>query len=475
MSLIKRLVDKIKLFTADTNQARKINALLVLVILLMLPLILVVSKQRQNTAQFAANEIPTQTLAPVHVAFTPSGMRDVPDPLYGVTVDNVANISGIVESLSHFTHKPTTRIVFDGGTQPSDYQQAITQIQPVSYILGMLADSTAIKSYSAAAYAQRARDFLAAFGNQVDIWEVGNEINGEWLGTDVPNKMINAYNVIKQAGKRTELTLYYNGLDDNNNCYSNKNNLMFRWAQANIPDSMKQGLDYVLISFYEQDCPGVSKDWTTVFTQLHQMFPNSRIGFGENGTTKFSDNASLKIQYMNEYYPVWVNVPCYVAGHFWWYFYQDGIPYSNNTLWTTLNNDMNAMVMPASTGCGEAPTGVISGGPTNTSAPTSVVTATITLSPTSYIVTPTLYCLGSCPTIPVSQEPINQVSTQPTQQIQQTVTPEIIISQVPSVIPSSNGPVPSVPANPKQIQPTLLQILLQFIMLLLNLFRNLFR
>lgn len=356
-------------------------------------------------------------------AATPTGMRTVPDPLYGVTVDSVDNLSGIVASLSHFTHKPTTRIIFDEGQQPSDYTQAVSQIQPVSYTMGMIADSTAIGSYSSTQYAQRQTDYLNAFGNQIDIWEVGNEINGEWLGSDVPAKMIAAYNVVKNAGKRTALTLYYNGLDDTNNCYENKNNLMFRWAQANVPDTMKQGLDYVFISFYEQDCSGVSKDWTKVFTQLHQMFPNAKIGFGENGTTKSSDAQSLKLQYMHEYYPAWVNVPCYTAGHFWWYYAED---YSNTTLWNALNTDMNALV-PQVNGCG-----------TTTAPPPS---------PTD--ITPTLYCLGACP------------STQPRSE------------QQPSEMPPSAPTTP--PQQPHGNNQSLIQLLLGFLMQLISFFINLFR
>jgi hypothetical protein len=294
------------------------------------------------------NSMPTDTpnTPTSGAAHSPAGMRAVPDPLYGVTVDNVANISGIVDSLAHLSHMPTTRIVFDYGQPPSAYAEAIRRIHSVSYIVGMIADSSTMKRYTTAAYAQRVTDYLTTFGSQVDIWEVGNEINGDWLGSDAAAKMVEAYNQVKRAGRRTALTLYYNGLDDTNNCYQNADTLMFRWAQANIPDDMKQGLDYVFLSYYEQDCPGVSKDWTAIFGQLRHMFPNSRLGFGENGTRKASDPTALKLQYMREYYPLWVNVPCYVAGHFWWYFYEDGIPYQNNPLWTALNDAMSALAPP---------------------------------------------------------------------------------------------------------------------------------
>lgn len=40
----------------------------------------------------------------------------------------------------------------------------------------------------------------------VDIWVIGNEINGEWLGdtAGVVAKMTGAYDVVKAAGKRQQ-------------------------------------------------------------------------------------------------------------------------------------------------------------------------------------------------------------------------------------------------------------------------------
>lgn len=390
--------------TSAKKKKRALSSLLfytffsLLLVLITLPFIIA---ERQTTDQEAAVNR-TQS-------YTPPSMRQVPDPLYGVTLDNVENLPGIVASLSNLTHRPTARIVFDEGQPPSYYDQAVRQIQPVSYILGMLADSTAIKSYSPQQYTQHTTDYLNAFGNLVDIWEIGNEINGEWLGTDVPAKMITGYNTVKAAGKRTALTLYYNGMDDTNNCYENQENLMFRWAEKNVPAEMKQGLDYVFVSFYEDDCPGVSKDWNAVFTKLHQMFPNSRIGFGENGTATATAAQSLKITYIQEYYPKWVNVPCYVAGNFWWYFYQDGIPHTNNPLWTAINNSMNALPVPNDIGCGDS--GGIKTDPTPTLQPY----------PTQMLITPTLYCLGGCQApsqpvqtpAPITITPANPEITEP--------------------------------------------------------------
>jgi hypothetical protein len=430
---MKRQTNKKK--SMRTDNFKRVFIFIITPLLLLIILLPFILNSRQD---------PRQNAAGTQASFIPMGMRAVPDPLYGVTIDTVNPLADIVTSLSKFSHKPTVRIVFDEGQQPSTYAQAVMQIQPVGYILGMIADSTAIGQYTAPQYAQRATDYLNAFGSQVDIWEVGNEINGEWLGSDVPAKMTNAYNVFKTAGKRTALTLYYNGLDDNQNCYSNKNNLMFRWAQANVPETMKQGLDYVFISFYEQDCPGVSKDWNTVFMQLHQMFPNAKIGFGENGTTKPTDPQSLKLQYINEYYPVWVDVPCYTAGHFWWNYAND---YKDSTVWNALNTAMNNLTVPQTNNCGS------------------------TTVRTLEAITPTLVCLGSCP----SSAPTVQPSVAPTQperaqqEVVATTAPTQNIESQPSTIISPTNPSPRQGSNQ-----SFLQLLIAFIRQLLEFFKNLF-
>ncbi|GAA3030296.1 hypothetical protein GCM10020229_47170 [Kitasatospora albolonga] len=45
----------------------------------------------------------------------------------------------------------------------------------------------------------------------MDVWEIGNEVNGNWLGSyaDVSTKITDAYRQVEAAGKRSALTLYY--------------------------------------------------------------------------------------------------------------------------------------------------------------------------------------------------------------------------------------------------------------------------
>lgn len=269
------------------------------------------------------------------VIYRPRPTLPIPTPMVGVTVDSVSQLADIVTSLQSIKKTPTTRIVFDEWVPASNYRNATVKIRNVSYVMGEILDSYYVRQYSVAQYLARTREYLSTLGDVVDIWEVGNEINGEWLGKndDVVAKMTGAYDIVKAAGKITELTLYYN-----KDCWSRSSNEMFTWAQNNIPARMKQGLDYVLVSYYEDDCNGLQPDWPTVFKRLQAMFPNSKIGLGEVGTK----DPAKKATYINRYYPMTINQPNYVGGYFWWYFKQDMVP-NSKALLDTLNAAIDKM------------------------------------------------------------------------------------------------------------------------------------
>ena len=257
--------------------------------------------------------------------------------LYGVTVSNPWNqLPAIITSLKNLAKKPTTRIVFDEKVPASEYKNIVSQIHKVSGTMGELVDSSSMKQYSLAQYLSRTKQYLNTLKGNIDIWEIGNEINGEWLGStsSVVAKMTGAYDLVKQQEGKAALTLYYN-----QGCYGKADHELFAWAKKNIPPRMKQGLDYVFISYYEDDCNNLEPDWPAVFNKLGALFPNSKIGFGECGTI----NKNFKEAYIYNYYTMQITHPRYVLGGFWWYFDAsqsggpgDMVPWKNH-LWSVLN------------------------------------------------------------------------------------------------------------------------------------------
>jgi len=287
--------------------------------------------------------------------FQLSGQAQAPVPLYGITVDRVTPLPDIVASIGKLHHRPTTRIVYDRGKSPNAYREATVAIRQVSYVMGQVVDSFYMKCYTVPEYLQRTKDYVDTLGDVVDIWEIGNEINGDWTfgktkgchpkatvrstsAPDVAAKMIAAYDYVKSKGRVSELTLYYN-----QGCGAPAVNEMFIWAEANIPDRMKLGLDYVLVSYYEDDCGGRQPDWPAVFQRLAAMFPNSKLGMGECGAQRRAAAYEVKKQYIDRYYRMHIDVPNYVGGYFWWYFRQDMVPYQDsrhriNRMWQALDD-----------------------------------------------------------------------------------------------------------------------------------------
>ena len=282
---------------------------------------------------------PTQTLAATLSPWTtPTSPAVIPAPIYGVTVDDIRNNSATVTALTKLPKKMTVRIVFDPGMNPSDYQDAVNQIHSVAYVMGQPVDSSSMKRYSVDQYRSRFQEYLNAFGNTIELWEVGNEVNGEWLGSasDVSAKIAAAYDVVKAAGKTSVLTLHFNEGPD---CPTYPINEMYSWVQTFVPDRMKQGVNYVLFSYFPENCPEIKPDWNAEFTHTGNVFPNSKLGFGELGYEVGTQ--AQKESLIREFYPKQISHPRYVKGIFWWYFKEEMVPYTNY-LWGVLNQAISS-------------------------------------------------------------------------------------------------------------------------------------
>ena len=258
--------------------------------------------------------------------------QDIPAPLYGVTVDNPWNAAQTVIALVGFARHVTARIVFDEQETARDYDRVVQPLSAVADLMGEILDSRFVRNLPIDQFQQRVDDYLTTWGGRIAIWEICNECNGEWLGTtpDVVAKMTYAYDAAKARGFTAALTLYYN-----QGCWSNPANEMFQWAGDNVPDRMVQGLDYVLVSYYEDDCNGGRPDWQSVFDRLAAMFPNSKVGFGEIGTDG-NETEEEKAAYIQRYYGLQIDNPQYIGGYFYWWFSEDMVPFTRY-LWNVLN------------------------------------------------------------------------------------------------------------------------------------------
>lgn len=269
-----------------------------------------------------------------HVAYSmasglPGTGRIPAGQIYGVTTDDGYDGRGVAAAVGALSKKVVTRIVYDGHVPATDYFAGTKQIYQAAYVMGGLLDSLDVKSYSIGAYLGRMREYLHTLGPYVDIWEIGNEVNGEWLGDTnaVIQKISGAFDIAKTSGAVTALTLYYN-----KGCWADPAHEMFRWIEVNLPLRMKTGLEYVLVSYYEDDCNDLRPDWAAVFARLAKAFPNSRLGIGEMGTTRTSAKRDHLSRYFKMSLPGVISEPRFVGGYFYWYFHQDMVP-ASKPLW----------------------------------------------------------------------------------------------------------------------------------------------
>lgn len=274
----------------------------------------------------------------------------------GLTIDNIGQLSAKVAAISALPKATTTRVVFDEGQAASVYTAAIAALKPVTGLMGELVDSSFLKQYTGGAggtYKARATEYLAAHGADVDIWEYANEINGNWVAgnaasnagvalgraetyADVAAKVDLAFGVFHDAGKTTACTLFYNpnGVDGPNEPTP------VQWSQQHATARMKAGTDFVLLSWYEtlfnnfRPSAAVIKQ---LCIDLHALWPNALIGFGELGLPSAANTAAKQAtarSIMAYYYALNIDLPYYIGGYFWWYGSQDilaaGAPLKND-------------------------------------------------------------------------------------------------------------------------------------------------
>jgi hypothetical protein len=251
-------------------------------------------------------------------------------PLYGVTLDEVVHLERLLGMLAALPERPTTRVYFDRREPASYYQRALQQIHRVSGVMGELLDSSDEKAVSVNAFQSRTLSYLATLGADVDIWEIGNEVNGNWTGPyeTVAAKLTEAYDDVTAAGGVSALTLYANDFGPEH-CGDGLSELTpVQFTQQYVPARVAEGLNYVLLSYYPTQCEGREPDSREVaieLERLHALYPKAALGFGEVGLPRPVGRASLATaeQIMQWAYSLAPALPYYVGGYFWWYGAED--------------------------------------------------------------------------------------------------------------------------------------------------------
>ena len=206
--------------------------------------------------------------------------------------------------------------------------------------MGELLDSSDSRASPTAAYNKRVKSYLAVarqLGRRVGDRQRGQrQLDRAATPRSRPSSPT-AYNDVTSAGKRSALTLYYNiGCGDGP---AELDPIAF--TEQYVPAAARNGLDYVLLSYYEGDCKGIRPSagtWTTYFARLHDLYPHAQLGFGEIGMDQPATTSTLGTarSLMTYYYGLDIALPYYVGGYFWWYYDEDCLPLATKPLWATL-------------------------------------------------------------------------------------------------------------------------------------------
>jgi len=297
-------------------------------------------------------------------------------PWLGFTIDTVSNYQ-INLDLAAKLGGPYAwiRVVFDYGQGPATYANLINYAKTKGLkVLGQPVDSSYDRNYTRAQYKQRFTDFIAAFP-QIDAWEVGNEVNGEWLSNDIAGKIADAAAEVKARapGKPTVLTLFWQ-LNT-----SSVVNSMFTWVQDKLPVATRDLIDVVTVSQYQEQAPmGVFFD--QMMLRVQSEFPKAKIALGELGYwipgqtywwaySQNDPNVTARHAVARQYYNAAFDFPNSVGATFWWNFISE---FRNDTVMQGIVAELRDKLIAG----GGAPV-------TPTPTPTPIATATATPTPTA--------------------------------------------------------------------------------------------
>jgi hypothetical protein len=247
--------------------------------------------------------------------------------IYGLTLESMDAKEIMADSLKGLDVPIRTRIVFQRGYDETFYRpyvEAIRAADPTKIsIMGCFADSQHLKCYSVKEYRNRVKDFIGTCGECIDWWECGNEINGNWLGDQVVEKVQAAVVEVKAAGSTVVLTPYLS-----NPAQTEPEHVMQTWLRK-LPASIRQQTHYALVSFYDDDNLGYCPDWNQIMKDIADVFPDAKgIGIGECGTA----DPVKKLEFLRRYYTLKPSHRRFMGGYFWWYGSDDFVPKSK-PLW----------------------------------------------------------------------------------------------------------------------------------------------
>jgi hypothetical protein len=267
---------------------------------------------------------------------------------WGATVDRLNDYPSVLQSISDLVQNVPNdgyvRIVFDEGQPATTYDGIVSAALASNLVvMGEILDSSSMKQYPLGQFQARVQEYVDHFPG-ITVWEIGNEVNGEWLGTQVKEKIEYAASYVKSKdpADTTVLTFYWQMGTAGSAAYS-----LFQWIDDNVSPALKANVDVVALSVYPGDAPlGIAHD--EVFERLHALFPTQQVAMGElgywsPGTTRVwwwrseqRPTTTVRRALARQMYLADLSFPYGLGGVFWWFYYDE--MWGDTPLWHDVND-----------------------------------------------------------------------------------------------------------------------------------------
>jgi hypothetical protein len=262
----------------------------------------------------------------------------------GITVDRVdlAVDWQAAKELVRGSDEAWARIVFDLDASPFEYRDTVDAAHAAGFhVLGSVTDSYYMAELSPSEHAERWRRYVDELGPLIDGWEIGNEVNGSWLGPDVAEKIRFAARYVRDhTSARTMLTLYWQ-LGEDAPAYS-----LFNWMTAELDPELLSLVDDIGLSVWPQAHPlGASFD--RVLREVRRRIGDRRLviselGYGTSGLDELwwwadpTETEVGRLEVAGTYQRLVLDRPWVDGGVYWWDYVTQAPPQSR--LWETLRD-----------------------------------------------------------------------------------------------------------------------------------------
>lgn len=238
--------------------------------------------------------------------------------MYGVTIDDIYHLEGAIQAIKALNKRVTARVVIDNvddilGT----YLEPVKRLATVCDVMVQIQDSYGEADMTDEQFQNKAALLFDHF-KCASIFEVGNEVNGDWCSKSIAERVDWAY---RRSPKPTALTLFYQpGMID--------------WYRAHPFKT-----DYVFLSCYFDNLDAYrNMKLYPCAPEIMEINPKAKIGIGEYGFENMPRAKELhKRLVISGVETAEVLAEEWVGGGFYWDFQRDMVP-TKKPLFKTLKD-----------------------------------------------------------------------------------------------------------------------------------------